>query len=49
MVSDTTIQGTVRDLEGDYDLRVELSQRGRPDGKGLDRILHTIEGLLEGL
>ena len=49
MVSDTTIMDTVRDLEGDYDLRVELSQRGRPDGKGLDRILHTIEGLLEGL
>ncbi len=49
MVSDKVIVDTVRVLGEDVTLRRELSKRGRPDGLGLDRIVHAIEGLLGGL
>jgi spore coat polysaccharide biosynthesis predicted glycosyltransferase SpsG len=49
LVTDQTIVDTVRLLSNDIELRTELSGQGRPDGKGLDRILWTIDGLLGGL
>jgi spore coat polysaccharide biosynthesis predicted glycosyltransferase SpsG len=49
LVTDQTIVDTVRLLSNDIGLRTELSGQGRPDGKGLDRILWTIDGLIGGL
>ena len=49
LVSDARIVDTVEILSKDIELRTELSMRGRPDGKGLDRIVHAIGGLLGGL
>jgi spore coat polysaccharide biosynthesis predicted glycosyltransferase SpsG len=49
LVTDDQIVDTIDILSKDMGLRTELSERGRPDGRGLDRIVHTIEGLLGGL
>jgi len=49
LVSDETLGRTVRDVLRDYDLRLELSQAEGPDGRGLDRIVHRITGILEGI
>ncbi len=49
LVTDRKTLDTVQQVAANYDLRRELSERGRPDGKGLDRIVHRIEGMLKGL
>jgi len=49
LVSDETLGRTVRDVLADYDLRCELSQAEGPDGRGIDRIIHRITGILEGI
>lgn len=49
LVEDKVIVDTVRTLGEDVTLRRELSERGRPDGLGIQRIVHTVEGLLGGL
>ena len=49
LVSEETLGRTVRDVLADYDLRLELSQAEGPDGRGLDRIVHRITGILEGI
>ena len=49
LVSDKVIVDTVDTLSYNRGLRQELSERGRPDGLGLDRIVHAVEGLLGGL
>ena len=48
LVSDQAIIDTIRTVSDNKGLRSDLSERGRPDGKGLDRIIHRIEGLLGG-
>jgi len=49
LVTDRQIQTTVATLEADTGLRHDLSVLGRPDGLGLQRIVHRIEALLGGL
>lgn len=49
LVSEEKLGRTIRDVLADYDLRVELSNADAPDGRGLDRIVHRIEGIVEGL
>ena len=49
LVTDETIIDTVRLVSDNKGLRLELSERGQPDGLGLNRIIHAIEGLLGGL
>ena len=49
LVTDKMIVDTIDTLSYNRDLRQELSERGRPDGLGLDRIVHAVEGLLGGL
>ena len=49
LVSDKVIVDTIDVLSDNEVLRQELSDRGRPDGLGLDRIVHAVEGLLGGL
>ena len=48
-VSDSSILTAFDALAADPALRLFHSQTGRPDGKGLDRIMHIIEGMLAGI
>lgn len=49
LVTDDEILTAVEMVMTDSDLRRELSERGRPDGKGLDRIVHLVDGILGGI
>ena len=40
---------TVETVSKDVQLRRDLSVRGRPDGYGLDRVVHLVEGMLKGI
>jgi len=46
LVTPQTLLDTVCQVALDHELRVDLSARGRPDGKGLDRIVAKIEEAL---
>lgn len=47
--SSVTIRSTVRQLLRGQDLRRDLSGSYRPDGRGIERIVHLIDGLAKGL
>jgi len=49
LVSDETLGRTVRDVLRDYELRCELSAAEGPDGRGIQRITHAIDGILENI
>lgn len=49
LVSDDVLAYHVEHVLTDHTLREDLSRMGRPDGLGLRRVVHRIDGILEGL